>query len=65
MPVTPEFLQETKSVWQKFTPKVLNQEDCRQATANIAGFFGLLVEWQAAVEKKDDRLSQNKSKAAT
>ncbi len=61
MPVTPEFLKQTKSVLQKFTPEALSLEDCRQATENAAGFFGVLAQWQAAVENKDDRLSQDKS----
>lgn len=64
MPVTPEFLRQTKVVWQKFSSKELSEEDCRQATENIAGFFGVMADWQAAVEKNDDRLSQNKPNIA-
>lgn len=65
MPITPEFLLQTKSVWRKYSSSKLTQEDCRQVLENAAGFFGVLAEWQAAEERKHDRLSEHKSSVAS
>lgn len=62
MSISPEFLLQTKSVWQKLSSEQLSQEDCRVMIENATGFFGVLSEWQAAIGNKNDRLSCCKSK---
>lgn len=62
MSISPEFLLQTKSVWQKSSSEQLSQEDCRVMIENATGFFGVLSDWQAAVGNKNVRLSNGKSK---
>ncbi|RUR13504.1 hypothetical protein [Legionella sp. km772] len=65
MSISPEFLLQTKSVWQKWSSTPLNQEDCRVMVDNAAGFFGVLNEWQAAIGNKNDKLPNSKSSAVS
>ena len=65
MSISPEFLLQTKSVWQKWSPTQLNQDDCRVMASNAAGFFDVLNEWQAAIGNKNDEFSSSKSSVAS
>lgn len=47
MTETEAFIDKTLAVWQPRTLRVLTSEDARQITENVAGFFGLLLKWDA------------------
>lgn len=40
--------RQTLAVWQPRTLRVLTIEDTRQIVENVAGFFEILLEWNAA-----------------
>lgn len=44
------FLDETIEFWHARTGRPMTREDAREVTANISGFFGLLLEWDAAAK---------------
>jgi len=48
-----QFIERTFEVWQRRTSKELNVEDARQIAENVAGFFQILLEWEAAEQKTD------------
>jgi hypothetical protein len=43
----PQLIKQTLEVWQPRTSKVLTREDARQIAENVAGFFAILMEWDA------------------
>ena len=47
------FLQKTIDVWQPGYKKKLTQEDARQITENMTGFFDTLLEWEKNEASKD------------
>ena len=49
---SPELIEQTISVFENRTGRVISREEARQAVENIAGFFRVLQEW-AQVEEKD------------
>jgi len=42
-----KFLDETVAFWQPRMRRELSQEDARQITENLSGFFQVLLEWDA------------------
>lgn len=42
-----KFLDEAIKFWQPRMQRDLSQEDARQITENLSGFFRLLLEWDA------------------
>jgi hypothetical protein len=38
----------TRQVWQPLLGRDLTDEDARQITLNVTGFFGILAEWSRA-----------------
>ncbi len=36
------------TVWQPRTPRRLSEEDAREITENLSGFFSLLTKWEQA-----------------
>jgi hypothetical protein len=43
----------TLQLWQARTSRKLTSEDVREITANMTGFFRLLLEWQAGERHAD------------
>jgi len=43
-----QLIERTLEVWQPRTPRTLTTEDARQIAENVVGFFGVLLEWEAA-----------------
>lgn len=42
-----EFLDETITVWQpRYPNRQLTREDAREITANLVGFFRVLMKWE-------------------
>ena len=41
-----ELLQKTREVWQSRLGRDLSRDEAKQITANIAGFFSTLAEWE-------------------
>ena len=50
-----KFLNETVAFWQPRMRRDLSQEDARQITENLSGFFQVLLEWDA--KQKRDQLT--------
>ena len=42
-----QFIARTIEVWQPRTTRQLTQEDARQITENMIGFFSTLMKWEA------------------
>ena len=40
-----ELTDHTLAVWQSRTPRRLSNEDAREITENLTGFFAILAEW--------------------
>ncbi len=40
-----ELTEHTIAVWQPRTPRRISQEDAREITENLTGFFAILAEW--------------------
>ncbi|MEJ0076846.1 MAG: hypothetical protein WDO17_15620 [Alphaproteobacteria bacterium] len=49
-PVPPNslFIDETLAFWQPRAQRQLTREDAREIIENVAGFFSVLLEWDAA-----------------
>lgn len=45
---SPELIEQTISVFEHQTDRVISEEDARQAVENICGFFQVLQEWDEA-----------------
>ena len=41
----------TLVVWQSRTPRRLSNEDAREITENLTGFFAILAEWSRQEER--------------
>ena len=53
-----ERLARTLEVWNRRSSRQLTEEDARQITENMVGFFRVLLEWKArkrAASAKQDR----------
>lgn len=50
---SPELIEQTISIFESRTGRVISEEDARQAVENISGFFQVLQEW-AEAEDRDD-----------
>ena len=50
---SPELIEQTVSVFESRTGRVISDEDARQALENISGFFRVLQEWAEAEDKKE------------
>ena len=48
---SPELIEQTVSVFENRTGRVISEDDARQAVENISGFFRVLQEWAEAEEK--------------
>ena len=49
---SPELIEQTISLFESRTGRVMTEEDARQAVENISGFFRVLQEWAEAEEKE-------------
>ncbi len=49
---SPELIEQTISVFESRTGRVISQEEARQAVENISGFFRVLQEWAEAEDKE-------------
>ena len=49
---SPELIEQTISVFENRTGRMISEEDARQAVENISGFFRVLQEWAEAVDKE-------------
>lgn len=45
-----EFLDQTIEVWQPYSKRALTREDAREITANVTGFFQVLMQWKREEE---------------
>jgi hypothetical protein len=50
-----DFNQRTLDLWQPRISRKLTEEDAREMTANMSGFFRLLVEWDREARRKQDQ----------
>ena len=46
-----ELTDHTLVVWQSRTPRRLSNEDAREITENLTGFFAILTEWSRQEER--------------
>ncbi len=46
-----EFTERTLDVWQPRSSRMLTDEDARQITENMIGFFRILLEWEGKENK--------------
>ncbi len=51
---SPELIEQTISIFENRTGRVISEEDARQAVENISGFFQVLQEW-AETEAREER----------
>jgi hypothetical protein len=49
-----EFTRRTIDLWQPRTARELAEEDAREITANMSGFFRLLTEWDRDTHRKQE-----------
>ena len=49
---SPELIEQTISVFENRTGKMISEEDARQAVENLSGFFRVLQEWAEAEDKE-------------
>ncbi len=49
---SPELNEQTISVFESRTGRVISEEEARQAVENISGFFRVLQEWEEAERKE-------------
>ena len=49
---SPELIEQTVSVFENRTGRVISEEDARQAVENISGFFLVLQEWAEAEDEE-------------
>ena len=49
---SPELIEQTISVFESRSGRVISDEDARQAVENISGFFRVLQEWAEAGDGK-------------
>jgi len=49
---SPELIEQTISVFENRTGRVISEEEARQAVENISGFFQVLQEWAEAEGKE-------------
>jgi len=47
-----EFKQRTFELWQPRASRKLTEEDAREMTENMDGFFRLLAEWDSAARRE-------------
>jgi hypothetical protein len=46
--LSPNIIDETANFWSRRSGRAISQEDARQIVENVAGFFSVLSEWEAA-----------------
>ena len=49
---SPKLIEQTISVFESRTGRVISDEDARQALENISGFFRVLQEWAEAEDRE-------------
>lgn len=47
-----ELIEQTISIFESRTGRVISKEEARQAVENISGFFSVLQEWAEAEDKE-------------
>lgn len=50
---SPALIEQTISVFESRTGRVISEEDARQAVENISGFFRVLQEWAEAEDREE------------
>jgi hypothetical protein len=50
-----DFNQRTCDFWQPRTFRELTEEDAREMTENVSGFFRLLVEWELEARREQEQ----------
>ncbi len=45
-------IQHTAELWQPRAGRILSDEDARKMAENIAGFFTVLLEWEASEKER-------------
>lgn len=50
---SPELIEQTISVFESRSGRVISEEDARQAVENISGFFRVLQEWAKAEDREE------------
>ena len=59
---SPKLIEQTISVFESRTGKVLSDEEARRSVENISGFFHVLQEWAEAEDKdRSDKWSDRPS----
>ncbi|MFO7761688.1 MAG: hypothetical protein R6V20_08775 [Desulfobia sp.] len=60
-----ELLDQTITLLENRTGRIISKEDARQAVDNISGFFRVLQEWEEAEQSRDssDHASECPAKA--
>jgi hypothetical protein len=53
-------IQQTAELWQQRAGCTLSEEDARKIAENIAGYFGVLLEWEAR-EKQSEVIETDNS----
>jgi hypothetical protein len=55
------FIERTLDLWRPRSSSVLSTEDAREIAENVAGFFQILMEWQAAEQQPASEVTGNKT----
>ena len=50
--ISPDLIEQTITVFESWTGRVISQEEARQAVENISGFFRVLQEWAEPEDKE-------------
>ncbi len=59
------FIDRTREVWAPRTARALSDEDARQITERVTGFFSVLLEWQAAERDRGNHTPDEKSRPSS
>ena len=49
-----DFNKRTRELWQPRTSRELTEEDAREMTENVSGFFRLLAEWDLEARREQE-----------
>ena len=60
-----DFNKRTRDFWQPRISRDLTEEDAREMTANMSGFFQLLAEWDLTARREEEQPPTDGQEAET
>jgi hypothetical protein len=55
------FIEGTLELWRKRSSRVLSKDDAREIAENVAGFFQILMEWEATEQPTTSEVTRTKT----